>query len=162
SAKPRPRRENPEKACHDSNMQTGHGEQMKRTRLLKRLFDVLRRLMAQTENNAAQKILYLRRSIQSATNRSLHPGARFLGCSQDWISGTFLNQKSIFRIANKKSSPHILPREIGTHVELARIARGRNRFGHPEEFQFIAEFGAAAPANQQCRVGRRSLSFQLN
>ena len=60
SGKPGHRRENPQKARHDSNMQTGHGEQMKRTRLLKRLFDVLRRLMAQTENNAAQKILHLR------------------------------------------------------------------------------------------------------
>src|SRR2546430_3155235 len=39
SGKPGHRRENPQKARHDSNMQTGHGEQMKRTRLLKRLLD---------------------------------------------------------------------------------------------------------------------------
>jgi len=60
SGKPSHHREDPQKARHNSNMQTGNGEQVERARLLKRLLDVLRRLMAQTENNAAQKILHVR------------------------------------------------------------------------------------------------------
>src|SRR6266705_6660892 len=58
--KPRHHRKDPQKARHNSNMKTSNGEQVERARLLKRLLNVLRRLMAQTENNAAQKILHVR------------------------------------------------------------------------------------------------------
>src|SRR5205823_5451837 len=71
-------------------------------------------------------------------------------------------QDTVLRIANKKTSSHILTREIRTHIEFPRIARRRNRFGDAEQFQFIAEFGAAAPAHKQRRVGRPSRSFELN
>src|SRR6266480_4350215 len=135
-------------------MQTSYCEQMQRARLLKWFFDVFRRLMTQTENNATQKILHLWRIVESATNRGLHPGARLLGGPQDRISPATSQQDTVLRIANKKTSSHILPREIRTHIEFARIAWRRNRFGDAEQFQFIAEFGTAAPANKQRRVGR--------
>src|SRR5437879_2982453 len=99
---------------------------MKRSRLLKRLFDVLRRLMSQTKNDSAQEILHLRRIVESATNRALHPGPCLLCCAQDRISSAAFQQDAVFRVANKQTSPHILTREIRTHIELARIAPRRD------------------------------------
>src|SRR5947208_12338527 len=110
-------------------MQTGNREKMKRARLLKRFFDIFRRLMAQPENNAAQEILHLRRIVESTTNRGLHPGARLLGGPQDRISPATSQQDTVLRIANKKTSSHILTREIRTHIEIAGISRRRNRSG---------------------------------
>src|SRR5437016_2230458 len=71
-------------------------------------------------------------------------------------------QDTVLRIANKKTSPHILTCEIRTHIEFARISRRRNRFGDAEQFQFIAEFGAAAQANKQRCVCRHGLSFEFD
>src|SRR5205807_4584574 len=75
---------------------------------------------------------------------------------------TFANRKSIFRITNKQTSPHILTGEIRTHIELTRSAWRRNWLGNPEKFQLIAEFRITAPANKQRRMSRPSLSFELN
>ena len=57
---PRNRGEDPQQLRHDSNMKTGDGEEMQRSRLLERLFDVFRRLMPQAKRDSAEKILDLR------------------------------------------------------------------------------------------------------
>src|ERR1700737_1475777 len=112
SGKPGHHREDPQKTRHDSDVQTSNGEKMNRSSLLKRFFDVFRRLMAQPENNAAQEILHLRRIVESATNRALHPGPRLLRCSENRISSAAFQQDAVFGIADKQTSPHILTREI--------------------------------------------------
>src|SRR4030095_1839982 len=97
-------------------MQSRDREQMKRPGLLKRLLNVFRRLMTEAKNDPAQKILHLRRIIESATNNALHPGARFLRRAQNRIPGIFSQERAVFGVANKQTSPHILAREVRAHV----------------------------------------------
>src|SRR5437016_2019876 len=143
-------------------MQTRHRKKMKRPSLLKRFFDVFRCLMPQTERNAAEKILDLWRIIQSPTNHAPHPSPRFLRGSKDWISGAAFQQAAHFRISHKQTSPHILAREIRTHVELAGIPRWRDWLGNSKKFQFIAELWIPPPAHEQRRLRWPAPPFKLD
>src|SRR4029077_15203604 len=140
SRQPSDHRQGPKQARHDSDVQTSHREEVKRACLLKRFFDVLWSLMAQAQRDDAQKILHLGRIIQTAADRALHPSARALRRAQDRTTSAFAEQNTVFWITNKQTAAGIQAREIRAHVELAGIARQRDRFGDSEKFQFVAKF----------------------
>ena len=129
--------------------------------LLKWFLDVFGRLMSQTERNAAKKILRLRRIIKAARDRGLHPDARLLRGAKDRIARILSEQRAVFRISDKQTPAHILPRKIRRHVELALISRRCNRLGNTEQLQLVAQFRIAAPSSDHVALARscRALEF---
>ena len=118
--------------------------------------------MSKTERDSADKTLHVRRVVQTLAKRALHPRARFLRCAQNRISTPMSNQHAILRIANKQASTNVPAREIGAHIEFARISGRRDRFRDSKKLQLIAEFRIAAPAHKHCRASRFVFAFQFN
>src|ERR1700719_3368991 len=135
--------QNPQKTRHNSDVQAGDGKEMKRARLLEWFFDVFRGLMSKTERDSADKILHVRRVVQTLTKSALHPGTRFLHRTQNRISTAMPDEHAIPRIANKHTATNVPAREIGAHTESARISGRRDRFRDSEKLQLIAELRIA-------------------
>src|ERR1700741_453976 len=95
---------------------------MEGARLLEWLFNIFCRLMSQTESNAADETLDVRRILQPSTKCHLQPRSRFLSCAQDRTARSMLQDCSIFRVSHKQTPEHVATRQIGSHVEFARVS----------------------------------------
>src|SRR6478672_7319321 len=145
-------RKNPEQSRHDSDMQTGDREQMQRAGLLEWLFDVVRRLMAESQDHAVDRAGDIRRIFEAAANRGLHPRARSLGRAQNSIAATTIHESAVFWITDNQRALNVLAREVGAHVEFAWIARSIDWLRGAEESDLIAEFNGVPPADKQFRA----------
>ena len=114
-------------------MQTGDGKQVNRPGVLKWFFDILRRLVPDTERNAADKSLRFRGIIQVPANGILHPRAGFLGQAQDRISAPASNQRAVLGVTHKEQPENVPSRQIRTHVKFARIPGRRDRLSDARE-----------------------------
>src|SRR5438046_6658238 len=108
-------------------MQASDGEKVNRAGLLKRLFNVLGCFVPNAKHDSTDETFYLGRIVQAAAQRVLHPCARRLCSAQDRIAAAVANQRAVLRVPNEQHSTDIMPRQISAHVELAGIARRRDR-----------------------------------
>ena len=143
-------------------MQASHSEEVKRPGLLKRLFDIFRRLVPDPEHDSAQEILHVRRVVQAATNRVLHPFARFLRRAQNRVSTAMSNECTVFWIADKQGSTNVATREIRPHVEFAWISRRCDQSRDSEKPQLIGIFRGAAPADEPGRTCSLVPAFEFD
>ena len=72
------------------------------------------------------------------------------------------NEHGFLRIANKQTSKNIAAREIGAHIEFARVSGRRDRFRSSKEFEFIAKLRLTAPADKPCRARCLVFMFEFN
>ena len=117
-------------------MQASHSEEVKSPCLLKRFFDVFGCLVSKAEHDSAQKILHLRRILQSAAKSVLHPSPRLLRRAHDRVATTVSNQRAVLRVANEEQATNVAAREIGTHIEFAGISWRWYRLSSSKKFKF--------------------------
>src|SRR5215217_7005614 len=120
---------------------------MKRSRLLKLLFDFVGRLIANAEDHAADEAVKIRRIFQASRERGLHPCSRNLRRSHDSTPAAAAENPSVFRITDDQGVANVPPRQIRVHVELTGIARAVDKARHAEELKFVAEPDIATPAD---------------
>src|SRR5437773_12259522 len=143
-------------------MQTGDSEQVKSAGLLKRLFNVFRRLMSEPEHDSAKKTSNLGCVFQVAAKRVLHPGPGLLCQPQDRIPTAVSNEYRVLRIANKQQSANVTTRQIGAHVEFAGISRRRDWLSDSRKLQFVAKFRRTAPTHLPDRACQLLPAFRLD
>src|SRR6266480_4642584 len=124
-------------------MQSSDGEKVNRASLLKRLLNVLRCVVPDAKHDSTDKTFYLGRILQAAAQRVLHPCARRLCSAQDRIAVAVADQRAVLRIPNEQHSADIMPCQISAHIELAGIARRRDRLRSSKKLQLIAKFRRA-------------------
>src|SRR2546429_349518 len=73
-----------------------------------------------------------------------------------------LNQRAVFRVANKESSANVAACEIGAHVEFTGISWRCDHLGYAEEAQLIALFPCSTPAKQPARVRSVLPAFEFD
>src|ERR1051326_8681326 len=100
---------------------------MERAGLLKRLLDVFRSLMAQTEDHAVDRAGDIWRVLEAATNCGLHPSARFLRGSEDSIAAAMIQDDAVLGVTDDQRAMDVLARKVRAHVELPRVARTVDR-----------------------------------
>src|SRR5580765_4091306 len=128
-------------------MQAGYSEKMDRAGLLKRLLDVLRCFVPNAKNDSTDEIFYLRRIVQAAAQRVLHPCTRRLCSAQDRIAAAVADQDAVFRITSEEHSTDIMPCQVGTHIEFAGVSWRRDWLDRSKKFQFVAKLRRALPTN---------------
>ena len=128
-------------------MQARDRKKVKRTSLLKWLFDVFRCLVPESKHDPTQKILRLRRVLQSSTNCVLHPCPRLLRQAQNRVATAVPNQCAVLRIADKEHSTDVVTRQIRAHIEFTGISRRRDDFRGSEKLQFITKFRRTFPTD---------------
>src|SRR6266513_5741598 len=128
-------------------MQARDRKKVKGTSLLKWFFDVFRCLVPESKHDPTQKILRLRRVLQSSTNCVLHPCPRLLREAQNRVANGVPNQCAVLRIANKEHSANVVTRQIRAHIKFAGVSRRRDDFRDSKKFQFIAEFRSTLPTD---------------
>ena len=133
---------------------------MKRAGLLKRFFNVLRGLMTKAQYHAVDRAGYIWRIIETARDRSLHPGARLLGGAPDAIAAAMIEDDAIFGVTHNQGPVNILAREIGAQVELAGIPRPVDWLSSAEQPNIVAEFHRMTPTDKEFR--RRRAHFAVD
>ena len=135
-------------------MQARDRKKVKRPSLLKWFFDVFRCLVPESKHDPTQKILRLRRVLQSSANCVLHPCPRLLRQTQNRVATAVPNQCAVLRI-DKEHSADVVTRQIRAHIEFAGISRRRDDFRGSEKLQFITKFRRTFPTdlpNSVCRL----------
>src|SRR6266540_7200961 len=143
-------------------MQTSDSKKVKRAGLLKWFLDVFRGLVPETEQDPTEKILNLRRVLQSSANCVLHPCARFLRETQDRVATAVPNQGAVLRITNKEHSTDVVTRKVRAHIEFARISGRRDYFRDSKQLQFVTKFRSAFPTNLPDGVRELVLTFEFD
>src|SRR5205814_1701195 len=129
-----------------------NGKKVKRTRLLKRLFDVIACLVPKSEGGPANQPDHVRRVFDVAGKDALHPFPRTRRRAQQRKSAARSENPAIFRIAHDEKIFDVASRQVCTHIEFAGITRRFNRLQRSEKRKLIAHAWPAAPTNKNGRI----------
>ena len=143
-------------------MEPGNGEEMERSRLLKWLFNVIARLMAQPKCSAANQTHHFGRILDIAAEHVLHPFARSSSGTQDRECSACRKNSAILRIANDKQVFHVASHEIFAHVEFSRISRWLDHLQSAEQVQFVTHVWPPVPVNKSRSVCPETLTVNFD
>src|SRR5438128_12006623 len=101
--------------------------------------------MPEAKHDSAEKILHLRRVLQTSAKCVLHPSPRLLRCAHDRVATAVSNQRAIFRITNKEHSTKDAAHEVRTHIEFSGNSPRRYRPDGSKKLKFVTEFRHSFP-----------------